>query len=31
MRAALQDGDFDGFRIEFLGRYYARRRRPAAP
>ena len=26
MRAALEDGDFDAFRAEFLGRYYARRR-----
>ena len=25
MRAALEDGDFDAFRAEFLGRYYARR------
>ena len=31
MRTALEDGDFDAFRVEFLGRYYARRRRrPAA-
>ena len=27
MRVALEDGDFDAFRVEFLGRYYARRRR----
>jgi queuine tRNA-ribosyltransferase len=26
MRAALEAGDFDPFRAEFLGRYYARRR-----
>jgi queuine tRNA-ribosyltransferase len=26
MRAALESGDFDDFRTEFLGRYYARRR-----
>ncbi len=25
MRAALADGDFDAFRVEFLGRYYSRR------
>ena len=25
MRVALEEGDFDGFREEFLGRYYARR------
>jgi queuine tRNA-ribosyltransferase len=25
MRSALEDGDFDAFRIEYLGRYYARR------
>jgi queuine tRNA-ribosyltransferase len=25
MRAALEDGDFDAFRVEYLGRYYARR------
>ena len=25
MRTALEDGDFDAFRVEFLGRYYARR------
>ena len=25
MRRALQAGDFDAFRVEYLGRYYARR------
>ena len=25
MRGALEDGDFDALRVEFLGRYYARR------
>ena len=25
MRSALEDGDFDALRVEFLGRYYARR------
>ena len=25
MRTALESGDFDAFRVEFLGRYYARR------
>jgi hypothetical protein len=25
MRQALEGGDFDAFRTEFLGRYYARR------
>ncbi len=25
MRTALEDGDFDAFRVEFLGRYYARK------
>jgi queuine tRNA-ribosyltransferase len=25
MRVALESGDFDAFRVEFLGRYYARR------
>jgi queuine tRNA-ribosyltransferase len=25
MRATLETGDFDGFRVDFLGRYYARR------
>lgn len=25
MRTAIEDGDFDAFRVEFLGRYYARR------
>jgi queuine tRNA-ribosyltransferase len=27
MRTALESGDFDAFRVEFLGRYYARRAR----
>jgi queuine tRNA-ribosyltransferase len=31
MRTALDSGDFDAFRIEFLGRYYAGRRRPPSP
>ena len=26
MRTALADGDFEALRVEFLGRYYARRR-----
>ena len=25
MRTTLEEGDFDAFRVEFLGRYYARR------
>ena len=29
MRRALESGDFDAFRAEFLGRYYARRRAAA--
>jgi hypothetical protein len=29
MRAELDSGDFDAFRGEFLGRYYARRRAAA--
>jgi queuine tRNA-ribosyltransferase len=29
MRATLESGDFEAFREEFLGRYYARRRGPA--
>jgi queuine tRNA-ribosyltransferase len=31
MRTALESGDFQAFREEFLGRYYAGRRRPASP
>ncbi len=31
MRSALETGDFQAFREEFLGRYYAGRRRPASP
>ena len=27
MRTALESGDFEAFRVEFLGRYYARRAR----